>query len=677
MTRPILSPISSLALALALAGPLAAQTAPPQQSQPAASEPADTEPVDYEGDGLNEPFGTPEEYESSGTYVPSVPARENSAPSVPVREQQSVEAPEAGQSDETGETGESDVPEGEQPGVLQQPGQARQGSLFSGGTLIQPTGLKYGLASSADPRATEVGMQILREGGSAADAAMAMMVALTVVEPQSSGIGGGGFLLHASGTDGTITTIDGRETAPTSAQANRFLGPDGQPLPFVEAFQGGKSVGVPGNMRLMAMVHEKWGKLPWADLFEPAIQLAEGGFEVNATLEGRLQQIAPLWDRFPDAREIYWKNGAPAKQGDLITNPALAQTFERIADLGDEAFYSGQTAQEIVNAVGTTSVNPGDLTQTDLTAYAAQERAAVCAPYREYTVCGMGPPSSGATTVLQMLGMLEQFDLTELGSGNPQSWHLISEAMRLAYADRQAYLGDPGFVNVPVEGLISADYLKTRAALISPDSALGSYEPGMPPEAEPRTPAESSEVAGTSHFVAVDKDGNVVSMTSTIEGAFGSQLMASGFFLNNELTDFTFAPEVNGAPVANRVQGGKRPLSSMSPTIVFDGQGRPVLALGSAGGKRIIMHVAKTLIGFIDWDYALEDAIALPNIYFGRDGIIVERGTALAEMAPQIAEYGSPVVAGDLPSKVNGATWTENGWEGAADPRSQGSSEAE
>ncbi|WP_420606934.1 gamma-glutamyltransferase [Novosphingopyxis sp.] len=643
MTRPISISLTSLACALALSAPVAVRDAHAQSFDDAQTVP--------------------------GTYVPSVPAREGTM--------DDARAPQPQQVDEAEQESEGNPPRSDK--AAQPDGDSAQadGDLFSGGTLIQPSGLKVGLASSADPRATEVGMQILREGGSAADAAMAMMVALTVVEPQSSGIGGGGFLLHASGTDGTVTTVDGRETAPITAQPGRFLGPDGQPLPFVQAFQGGKSVGVPGNIRLMAMVHDKWGKLPWADLFQPAIQLAEGGYDVDKTMAERLRQIAPLWDRFPDAKAVYWKNGAPAKLGDTITNPKLAETFERLAELGPDAFYSGQTATEIVNAVHTTPVNAGDLTQEDLTAYAAEERPAVCMPYREYKICGMGPPSSGATSVLQILGMLEHFDLAALGSGDPQSWHLIGEAMRLAYADREAYLGDPSFVYVPVEGLLNKDYLTSRAALIKSETSLGTYEPGTPPDAEPRTPAPSGEVAGTSHFVAVDKDGNVVSMTSTIEGPFGSQLMASGFFLNNELTDFTFAPERGGEPVANAVKGGKRPLSSMSPTIVFDGQGRPVLALGSAGGKRIIMHVAKTLIGFIDWDYPIDQAIALPNIFYGGDGLIVEQDTPLAPLAPQIEAFGTPVVVGELPSKVNAALWTENGWEGAADPRSEGTAQAE
>lgn len=656
MKSPHLPSVATLALSLVLSAP--AWAAPANAAQ--------------------DSFGRPDD--AAGTYVPSVPVREVEG-GARHPDSQSAAQPVllslAGPDEETGQT-EQRRQDGQSENDDQQAATDRSGEgLFAQGRLIQPTGLEFGLATSADPRASEVGMMILRQGGSAADAAMAMMVALTVVEPQSSGIGGGGFLLHASGSDGKIDTIDGRETAPISATSDRFLGADGKPLPFVKAFQGGKSVGVPGNIRLMALTHEKWGKLPWADLFQPAIQLAEGGFEVNKTLAGRLQQIAPLWNRFPDARAIYWKNGAPAKAGDLITNPKLAETLDRIAELGPDAFYSGQTALEMVNTVRTTAVNPGDITQEDLTAYAAQERPAVCMPYREYKVCGMGPPSSGATTVLQILGMLSHFDMAKLGSGSAESWHLIGEAMRLAYADREAYLGDPASVFVPVDGLLNADYLAKRAALISPGSSLDSYDAGIPPEAQPRTASPSSEVPGTTHFVAVDKDGNVASMTSTIEGPFGSQLMTGGFFLNNELTDFTFAPEKDGAPVANGVRPGKRPLSSMSPTIIFDGNGRPVLALGSAGGKRIIMHVAKTLIGFIDWDYPLKEAIALPNIFFGGDGLIVEAGTSLAELAPQIEALGSAVVVGEASSKVNGAVWTEDGWTGAADSRSEGTVEAQ
>jgi gamma-glutamyltranspeptidase / glutathione hydrolase len=528
------------------------------------------------------------------------------------------------------------------------------------------------VATSADPRATQAGAEILAKGGSAADAAIAMMLALTVVEPQSSGIGGGGFLVHLDGDEGEVSTINGRETAPAAATPDRFMGPDGKPLGFLKAFPGGKSVGVPGNIRLAGMAHEKWGKLKWAALFKPAIKLAEDGFIVNKTLESRLKMVEQLWPDFEDARSIYWVDGKPATEGMRLKNPKLAATLKAIAKRGPDAFYNGAIANSIVDATTKAAISPGDMTLTDIANYKAKEQAAVCAPYRVYVVCGMAPPSSGATTVLQILGTLERFDLGTMGKDNPQSWYLLGQAMQLAYADREKFLGDSDFVNVPVAGLLDPAYLAERSALIDPDKARADYPAGNPPGSASRTAAISGEFSGTTHFSAVDRDGNIANMTSTIEGPFGSQLMAGGFFLNNELTDFTFAPEKDGAPVANRVMGGKRPLSSMAPTMVFDAEGRAVLALGSAGGKRIIMHVTKTLIGVLDFGLPLDKAIALPNIYFGGGALQVEDGTTLAAMTEPMSAFGQAVKASDLGSKVNGVQLIGDRWVGAADPRSEG-----
>lgn len=531
-----------------------------------------------------------------------------------------------------------------------------------------------GVTSSADPRVTDAGMEMLRQGGSAADAAMAMMLTLTVIEPQSSGIGGGGFLLYQDNARGILSTINGRETAPAAATSDRFVGPDGKPLGFLEAFQGGRSVGVPGNVQLMAQAHQKWGKLPWATIFKPAIRLSQKGFIVNKTLESRLAAIQGLWPNFDEARTTYWRDGKPLKAGMTFKNPKLAATLALLAKKGPDAFYTGPIASQIVHAVTTSKLSPGDITMTDLAQYRAKEQQAVCAPYRVYVVCGMAPPSSGATTVLQILGTLQRFDLKAMGKDSPQSWYLIGQAMQLAYADREKYLGDDAFVNVPVAGLLNPEYIKERSALIDPEKARADYPAGNPPGAAPRTAAISSEVAGTTHFTAVDKNGNIANMTSTIEGPFGSQLMAGGFFLNNELTDFTFAPEKDGAPVANRVVGGKRPLSSMAPTVVFDRDGRAVLALGSAGGKRIIMHVTKTLIGVIDFGLPLQQAIDLPNIYFGGGGLEVEQNSMLSATADGLGKFGQKVRPIDLGSKVNGAQRIGNSWTGAADPRSEGTS---
>ena len=542
--------------------------------------------------------------------------------------------------------------------------------------LLPMTAWAQGVVSSADPRATEAGREMLRAGGGAADAALAMMLALTVVEPQSSGIGGGGFLVHHDGQTGAIATVDGREKAPAAATPARFLGPDGKPLPFREAFAGGRSVGVPGNVRLMASAHRKWGKLPWERLFAPAIRLAEGGYQVTPPLAAATANVRSLWGDFPATAALYAPAGQPLAVGATIRIPALAKLLREVAAKGADAFYAGDNARAIV-AAATGARAPSDLTLADLAAYQAKDRPAVCGAYRGYRVCGMGPPSSGATTVLGILGLLERFDLKALGPTSPVAWHLIGEAMQLAYADREKYLADADFVAIPLAGLIDPAYLRDRSRLIAPDGALPRYDAGTPPGAQPRTAAQSREVPGTTHFVAIDRDGDVVSMTSTVEGPFGSQILANGFVLNNELTDFTFAPERDGAPVANRVEPGKRPLSSMSPTIVYAPDGKPVLALGSAGGKRIIMHVAKTLIGVLDFGLPIADAIALPNIYYDRAGLILEQGTPLGDMAPAVAALGQPARADTASSKVNALQRTDRGWIGAADPRGIGTTLSE
>ena len=529
-----------------------------------------------------------------------------------------------------------------------------------------------GVASSADPRASEAGREILRAGGTAADAQMAMMLVLTVVEPQSSGIGGGGFFVYHDGRTGKTETVDGREMAPAATTPTRFLDANGKPLPFIKAFPGGLSVGVPGNIALMAQVHAKWGKLPWARLFDPAIRLAENGYQVTPLLASRLNQIKKIWVDFPQAQAIYWQDGRPKAVGETIKNPALAALLRSVAKRGAKAFYAGDNARAISSATAASARNKAVITARDIARYRAKDRPAVCANYRAYRLCGMGPPSSGATTVFQILGLIERFDMKAMGKDDPKGWHAIAEAMMLAYADREKYLGDADFVKVPVAGLLDKTYIASRSALISLDKSLPAYAAGDPPGGARRTAAISGEVAGTTHFVAVDGAGNVASMTSTIEGPFGSQLIANGYFLNNELTDFTLAPEKDGALVANRPQPGKRPLSSMSPTIVYGPDGKVILALGSAGGKRIIMHVTKTLIGVLDFGLSAKDAIALPNIYFGGEAILVEAGTSLDAMRGALAALGRTVVASDLGSKVNAVERTPTGWRGEADPRSEG-----
>lgn len=530
-----------------------------------------------------------------------------------------------------------------------------------------------GAVSAADPRAAEAGIAMLRQGGTAADAALAMMLALSVVEPQSSGIGGGGFFIYNDPKTGLPATIDGRETAPAATREDRFMGPDGQPLGYRDAFLGGHSVGVPGNIALAAKAHKTWGKLKWAKLFDPAIKLAEDGYVVTPRLAGVIALVSPRWDGFDATKAIYFQDGRPKQAGDVVRNPELAKLLRAVAKKGPSAFYKGQNARAIAAAVSSAPKNAAPMTLKDIASYQVKDRAAVCTTYRIYKLCGMGPPSSGATTVFQVLGMLERFDMKALGKDDPKSWHLIAEAMLLAYADREKYLGDPDFVSVPVAGLLDESYIASRSALISETTSLPSYAAGTPPGAEPRTAAISSEVAGTTHFVAADRFGGVASMTSTVEGPFGSQLVANGYVLNNELTDFTFSPTKDGAPVANRPQPGKRPLSSMSPTIVYDAGGKPIFVAGAAGGKTIIMQVAKTLIAHLDWGLGVQEAIATPNIFFGGEAIIVEANTPLAAKSNELAAFGRMVVTnGKMSSKANAAQKTADGWVAAGDPRSEG-----
>ncbi|MEY2884717.1 MAG: gamma-glutamyltranspeptidase [Pseudomonadota bacterium] len=530
--------------------------------------------------------------------------------------------------------------------------------------------------SAADPRGTEAGLAMLKQGGNAIDAIGATMLALSVVEPQSSGIGGGGLLVFQPAKGGAPLTFDGREKAPARATPELFMGADGKPQPRRDAVPGGKSVGVPGNIAMLAMAHAKAGKLPWAALFQPAIALARNGYEITPRLARTIDGSKDTLARTPEAAALFLNPDGSAKAaGTRMVNEALAKTLEAIAAGGPQAFYKGDIAASIVTRVTTAPTNPSSMTLADLAGYEARERAPVCATYRVWKICGMGPPSAGGIAVIAILKQLEGFDLGKLGKDSPVSWHLIAESQRLAFADRAAYGGDSDFVDVPVKGLIAADYLKARGSLISASATMARALPGVPAGAKPRTSAPGGEIPSTTHFAAVDKAGNVASLTSTVEGAFGSSLVASGMVLNNELTDFSFEPTAGGAPVANRVQGGKRPRSSMSPSIVYDAKGRPVLAVGAAGGMTIPAQVAKAIIGVLDWKLSVADAIALPQIYANDDLIVVEKGPqgeALAAMIPALEKLGHRTALYPLPLKANGLERTANGWRGGADPRSEG-----
>lgn len=536
---------------------------------------------------------------------------------------------------------------------------------------------RKGMVSAADPRAAEAGAQILRRGGSAADASIAIMLALTVVEPQSSGIGGGGFYLHAT-PDGVVETLDGRETAPMAAGPEWFLDDEGKPLSYMDAVLSGLSVGVPGNIRLAAEAHRRHGRLPWARLFDPAITLARDGFPITERFREFLERSPDRAGATPEGRALFYDAaGEPLPEGTVVKNPALAETLQRIARNGPDAFYKGAHAQAIASTVSAATPGAKTMVTGDIEYYRAKEREPVCGNYRVWRICGMGPPSSGATTVLAILKQIEAFDISAMGKDSHVAWHLFAESQRLAYADRERYLGDADFVSVPVKGLIDDAYLVARGSLIAPDSVMQDVTPGnpWPGDAPPIAWADGDKgrESGTSHLVATDRWGNAVSYTSTIEGSFGSGLMAGGYYLNNELTDFSFTPEKDGLPVANRVEPGKRPRSSMAPTLVFDDGGRLVLAIGAAGGATIPVQVAKALIGYLDWELSAQEAIALPALYSPGDTLFVEQGSVLEDMIPAFETLGhTNIVPRRLPLKANAVERGETGWIGAADPRSEG-----
>ena len=536
-----------------------------------------------------------------------------------------------------------------------------------------------GLVSAADPRAADAGAQMLRLGGSATDAAIATMLALTVVEPQSSGIGGGGFLVTGD-AEGRVETIDGRESAPAAADAHWFY-VDGRPLTVSDAIPGGRSVGVPGSLRLAALAHEKHGVLSWRTLFQPAIRLAREGFVVTPRLHMMLSRFSRTGAFDPAGRALYFgDDGKPKPVGTVIRNPALADFFETLAGRGAAAFYAGDNATMIAAKVGTASRNPAPMTTADIAGYRALVRDPVCGQYRVWRICGMGPPSSGATTVFGVLKQLERFDLKALGPTNPVSWHLLAESERLAYADRDRYLADPSYVSVPVRGLMDPDYLAQRSRLISDTATMATVTAGTPPQATARfAPAPQQEEHGTSHFVVIDAKGNAASYTSTVESAFGSGVVVNGYFLNNELTDFNIVPDKDGLATANRVEPGKRPRSSMAPTLIYGPDGKLLLAVGAAGGSTIPVQVIKTIIGVLDWDLPVGQAIALPVLFApGGDAVYIEKGSALEAMIPALKALGhAQISAVEMPLKTNAIARAGTSWAGAADPRSEGAAVAQ
>jgi gamma-glutamyltranspeptidase / glutathione hydrolase len=539
---------------------------------------------------------------------------------------------------------------------------------------VTETIAKKRMIAAANPHAAKAGLEMMRAGGSAVDAAIATQMVLGLVEPESSGIGGGAFMLVYDPKTKQTTSFDGREMAPASATPTMFLDAGGQPRTKPEAIPGGLSVGVPGVVKMLWLAHQKYGKLPWAKLFEPAIKLSEGGFPVGPKLARAIRNFT----RGPDTPEtkahFFHADGTPLAEGEIYKNPEYAATLKKIAKEGPDGFYKGEIAQAIVDLVQHAPRQQGGMTLEDLDKYQAKERAPVCGDYREYRLCSMGPPSSGGVAVLQILGMLQRFTPAELTPNTVSGAHLFAQASRLAYADRAQYLADPAFIDVPVRGLTDKDYVASRAALIDPKKDMGTAIAGNPPQKHAAlSPQVSPVLHGTSHLTIVDDRGEVVAMTTSVESGFGAKIMTRGFMLNNTLTDFSFQPVREGKPVANAPAPGKLPLSAMSPTIVFDKDGGFLASVGSPGGPAIIDYVSQILIGMLDAKMTVKDAIAMPHEINMNGPTLLEASPNSDALAAQLTAMGHTVQVPRIEgSGLHGIQKVKGGYVGAADPRRDG-----
>jgi gamma-glutamyltranspeptidase/glutathione hydrolase len=571
------------------------------------------------------------------------------------------------------------------PGVRQDATPAPEGA--SGYTEKPGWTAKKFMAAAAHPLATDAGYQVLKAGGSAVDAAIATQMVLTLVEPESSGIGGGAFLMYYDGRQ--VTAFDGRETAPAAATDKLFQGPDGKAIGFFDAVVGGRSVGVPGVLRMLEMAHKQYGRLPWESLFAPAVQLAEQGFPVSPRLFALLKTDQHLKKDPSAAAYFYDKDGNPHPVGYVLKNPELAHVLREIAKGGADAFYKGPIARDIEAKVQRHPTNPGTLTATDIAGYQAKMREPVCTDYKAWLVCGMPPPSSGGIAVAQMLGILEVKDIRPFppkdGVPDANAIHLFSEAGRLAYADRGRYVADTDFIPLPsnsLKPLLDKKYLAERASLIG-ERSMGVAKPGSPPDVRLAWGTDvSPELPSTSHISIVDAGGNALSMTTTIENAFGSRQMVRGFLLNNQLTDFSFESADADGPIANRVQPGKRPRSSMAPTLVFDKQTKKlVMTTGSPGGSAIINYVAKTLVGTLDWGLTMQQAISLPNFGSRNGPTELEQGRIPEAVVDQLKARGHNVRLMEQTSGLQGIMRVnihgEEMWFGGADPRREGAAKGD
>ncbi|GGB06749.1 gamma-glutamyltransferase [Agarivorans gilvus] len=528
------------------------------------------------------------------------------------------------------------------------------------------------MVSAANPLAVEAGYEVLKAGGSAVDAMITVQTVLGLVEPQSSGIGGGAFVVYFDAQSQQITSFDGREMAPAKVKPELFLDNQGQPLRFYDAVVGGRSVGSPGVVALFEHLHQRYGKQAWPSLFEPAIELAQQGFHVSPRLAQLIAGDEQRLGRFPATRNYFFdEQGRALQAGDLLKNPDYADSLKIIAEQGAKGFYQGPIASAIVDAVQWQNDNPGLLTLEDLANYQVKQRPVVCSPYLQYSICGMGPPSSGASTLGQIMGIAAHFPLSKWGPNSPHSWRVIGDASRLAFADRGRYLADSDYVEVPLKQLLAPDYLKARAKLLDTQRALETVSAGELTLSAYRSDDQSIELPSTSHISIVDAQGNVLSMTSSVENAFGSRVFVKGFLLNNQLTDFSFVPEKDGLAVANRVAAGKRPRSSMSPTIVLENQ-QPIIAIGSPGGSNIIGYVAQALISHLSWNMSLQQAVEQPHLNNRFGTYELEANSSAIEMQAALKAMGYQTKVKQMTSGLQGIRIYPDKLVGAADPRREG-----
>ena len=543
--------------------------------------------------------------------------------------------------------------------------------------FVEASDYSKSIVVTSNPYASKAAAEILRNGGSAVDAAITAQFVLTLTQPQSTGIGGGAFMLYWDKNSGKLYALDGREKAPASASPQLFLNKDGQPRKFYpDAVVGGISVGVPGMMRFLEQAHKKFGKLKWSVLLEYPIRLAEEGFELSSALYRTLSFLPDLKKIEPASSYFYKdnRNGelTPLPIGTILTNAEYAKTLKRIAKFGPEEFYSGQTANLIINAVNNSPFSPGLITLEDLANYTAVWRDPICGLYRKYKVCSMPPPTSGGITMLMMLKMLERFDIESEHPNSPNFIHLFSEAGSLAYADRDYYIADPDFVDIPVNGMLNEDYISERSKLIKKETSLRDRKPGKPKGYKKFSKNVDISRPSTSHLVIVDNFGNSISLTSTIEGPFGSHLMAGGFMLNNELTDFSLIPKKNGLFVANRVEANKRPRSSMTPTIIFNPEGEIYALTGSPGGNSIIGYVTKSVMAMVDWDLSPQDTVSLPHFIRKGENTELERGTDIVRYKQFLEKKGHKVVIIPKVSGLQIIKKKNKGFIGGTDPRGEG-----